>query len=129
MMGVFSMYTGIIYNDIFSLSMNVFGSSWSSTGYNISTLMGNRYLTLDPATADFVQTPYMVGMDPVWQVGAYTSQLVLCSITWRVVIPVTLFQTAQNKIIFLNSFKMKISIIIGVIHMTFGVSLSVVNHM
>ncbi|KAJ1520839.1 hypothetical protein ONE63_003928 [Megalurothrips usitatus] len=102
MMGVFSIYTGIIYNDVFSLSMNVFGSSWTSN-YNLSTLMGVKSLTLDPATDAYAQTPYILGMDPVWQ-------------------------TAQNKIIFLNSFKMKISIIIGVLHMVFGVSLSVINN-
>lgn len=37
------------------------------------------------------------------------------------------FQFAGNNIIFLNSFKMKLSIIFGVIHMAFGVTMSVVN--
>lgn len=38
-----------------------------------------------------------------------------------------LFQFATNNIIFLNSFKMKLSIIFGVLHMAFGVTMSVVN--
>ncbi|EAT44941.1 AAEL003743-PA [Aedes aegypti] len=102
LMGVFSMYTGFVYNDIFSKSLNVFGSAWS-INYNTSTVMENKALQLDPGSKDYSGTPYPIGLDPVWQV-------------------------AENKIIFLNAYKMKISIIFGVIHMLFGVFVGLFNH-
>lgn len=69
-MGIFSVYTGFIYNDIFSRSLNIFGSSWTIDGYNISDIQGNAELTLSPYTnfAKFDASPYPVGLDPVWQV-------------------------------------------------------------
>lgn len=100
LMGLFSMYTGAIYNDIFSKSVNVFSPGWK-VQYNTSTIMTNKDLQLNP-TYDATPSPYAFGVDPIWQL-------------------------AQNKIIFLNSFKMKLSIIFGVIHMIFGVCMSVVN--
>lgn len=66
-MGVFSMYTGAIYNDIFSKSLNIFGSHWS-VNYNASTVSENKALQLDPKGHDFLQSAYPFGMDPVWQV-------------------------------------------------------------
>ncbi|XP_032512441.2 V-type proton ATPase 116 kDa subunit a 1-like isoform X1 [Danaus plexippus] len=100
LMGIFSIYTGLIYNDLFSKSLNVFGSSWKNV-YDLDTLTNRSSFDLDPAVA-YTQTPYPLGLDPAWQFAA-------------------------NNIIFLNSFKMKLSIIFGVIHMAFGVTLSVVN--
>ncbi|XP_059612316.1 V-type proton ATPase 116 kDa subunit a 1 isoform X2 [Phlebotomus argentipes] len=103
LMGCFSMYTGLIYNDLFSKSINIFGSHWR-INYNTSTVMENKQLQLDPAGPDYLQYPYPVGMDPVWQVAPL------------------------NKIIFQNAYKMKISIIFGVIHMIFGVMVGLCNH-
>lgn len=70
LMGIFSVYTGFIYNDIFSRSLNIFGSSWTIDGYNISDITGNAELTLSPYTnfAKFDASPYPVGLDPIWQV-------------------------------------------------------------
>ncbi|XP_017038991.1 V-type proton ATPase 116 kDa subunit a1 isoform X7 [Drosophila ficusphila] len=102
LMGVFSMYTGLIYNDIFSKSLNIFGSHWHMS-YNKSTVMENKFLQLSPK-GDYEGAPYPFGMDPIWQVAG------------------------ANKIIFHNAYKMKISIIFGVIHMIFGVVMSWHNH-
>ncbi|KAH9629848.1 hypothetical protein HF086_011498 [Spodoptera exigua] len=104
LMGLFSMYTGLIYNDIFSKSLNIFGSSWRNN-YNESTLASNKLLQLNPDSEDYIQTPYPFGIDPVWQLAE------------------------ANKIIFMNAYKMKISIIIGVFHMLFGVCMSLWNHL
>jgi V-type H+-transporting ATPase subunit a len=102
LMGMFSVYTGFVYNDIFSKSMNIFGSAWQIT-YNVSTIIDNPELQLNPASDDLkYDSVYPIGLDPVWQL-------------------------AVNKIIFLNSYKMKLSIIFGVVHMIFGVAMSVVN--
>merc|ERR1712141_457406 len=96
-------YTGLIYNDIFSKSLNVFGSSWQVT-YHDDAILEMKDGMVNPAKdSDWYGTPYPFGVDPVWQVS-------------------------ENKIVFLNAFKMKISIILGVIHMTFGVFLSLGNH-
>ncbi|CAH1109567.1 unnamed protein product [Psylliodes chrysocephalus] len=101
LMGIFSFYTGLMYNDIFSKSMNIFGSRW----YVNMTTTQLEHETGDIEflpKANYKGTPYVVGIDPVWQ-------------------------AAKNKIIFLNSLKMKMSIILGVAHMIFGVVCSTFN--
>uniref|UniRef100_A0A8D2ZGM3 V-type proton ATPase subunit a n=1 Tax=Scophthalmus maximus TaxID=52904 RepID=A0A8D2ZGM3_SCOMX len=102
LMGIFSIYTGIIYNDCFSKSLNMFGSGWSVRPIQI--FFHGYFLQLDPAVPGVFNGPYPLGIDPIWNV-------------------------ATNKLTFLNSFKMKMSVILGVIHMVFGVSLSLFNHL
>ncbi|XP_044186956.1 V-type proton ATPase 116 kDa subunit a isoform X2 [Thunnus albacares] len=113
LMGIFSVYTGIIYNDCFSKSLNLFGSGWSvrpmfdarvGGNWTFETLEGNKILQLDPAIDGVFNGPYPIGIDPIWNI-------------------------ATNKLTFLNSFKMKMSVILGVIHMLFGVTLSLFNHL
>lgn len=72
LMSLFSIYTGVIYNDIFSKSFNIFGSSWhigksaNATEANLK-LWGE--LTLNPSYSDqYTTKPYPVGFDPIWQV-------------------------------------------------------------
>lgn len=69
LMGCFSMYTGLVYNDIFSKSMNIFGSSWTIP-YDNETMQENSALTLDPKDS-YIDVPYFIGIDPIWQVSCY----------------------------------------------------------
>ncbi|XP_068192289.1 V-type proton ATPase 116 kDa subunit a isoform X1 [Antennarius striatus] len=113
LMGLFSIYTGIIYNDCFSKSLNAFGSGWSvrpmfnrqvGGNWTFQDVADNKILQLDPVVEGVFKGPYPIGIDPIWNF-------------------------ASNKLTFLNSFKMKMSVILGVIHMIFGVCLSLFNHL
>ncbi|OXU18676.1 hypothetical protein TSAR_010511 [Trichomalopsis sarcophagae] len=104
LMGLYSVYTGFVYNDLFSKSMNIFGSSWEIRKVafpKFSNVTEKKQHLLFPKKS-YIDHPYPIGVDPVWAL-------------------------AENKIIFLNSFKMKLSIIFGVVHMIFGVCMSAVN--
>lgn len=98
LMGIFSIYSGFIYNDVFSKSVNIFGSSWNPGNHTLA-----EQITLCPTWHTYSGSPYPLGLDPLWQV-------------------------APNKILFTNSFKMKLSVILGIGQMGFGVALSLVNH-
>jgi len=106
-MAMFSIYTGLIYNDIFSKSLNIFGSSFR-VPFTDEEIMGEKEMMLNPAKVDktnyaYYGSPYVFGLDPIWQV-------------------------ADNKIMFQNAFKMKVSILLGVMHMLFGVFMSLWNN-
>lgn len=68
LMGFFSMYTGMIYNDIFSRPVNIFGSKWSIVNMNSSFILGMEDFTLNPTT-DYKDEPYFFGLDPIWMVS------------------------------------------------------------
>ncbi|MBN3325774.1 VPP4 ATPase, partial [Atractosteus spatula] len=104
LMGIFSIYTGFIYNDCFAKSFNLFGSSWHVRPI-AHVLEGSLLLQLDPAVPGvYSGSPYAFGIDPIWNI-------------------------ASNKLTFLNSYKMKMSVVLGIIQMIFGVILSLFNHM
>ncbi|KAL5009896.1 hypothetical protein ScPMuIL_012201 [Solemya velum] len=100
LMGTFSMYTGLLYNDIYSRSINLFGSSWGSN-YDFKALSENSKLQMNPNNS-FIG-PYPFGIDPIWAMS-------------------------ENKIAVTNSFKMKVSIVFGITQMYFGIVLSLVNN-
>jgi len=121
LMGAFSMYTGFLYNECFSRSLNVFGSAWnvSALGFSDDLLRNLSSIELNPDAPgvfrgypnkdDFPYAngsgdPYPYGMDPIWQ-------------------------SAENKITFENSYKMKSAIIFGMTQMFFGLTLSLFNHL
>lgn len=103
LMGMFSMYTGLMYNDIFSKSLNIFGSSWMPDPkmYDYHRMDLSNYKIC--ANSSCFKGPYPFGLDPVWQMST-------------------------NKITITNSIKMKLSVIFGVSQMLFGLALSLINH-
>ncbi|KAM6436122.1 V-type proton ATPase 116 kDa subunit a 4 [Liasis olivaceus] len=110
LMSIFSIYTGFIYNDCFSKSLNIFGSSWrvrpmyNNGVWTDKIVHDNGLLQLNPKEAGvYSGNPYPFGIDPIWNI-------------------------ANNKLTFLNSYKMKMSVIMGIVHMVFGVILSLFNY-
>ncbi|CAA7260879.1 unnamed protein product [Cyclocybe aegerita] len=92
LMGLFSIYTGFLYNDIFSKNLHLFHSGWEFPEGDGSA-----------KTGVLTNHRYPFGIDPGWH-------------------------GADNALVFLNSYKMKMSIVLGVIHMTFALCLQVPNH-
>jgi V-type H+-transporting ATPase subunit a len=82
MMGIFSIYTGFLYNDIFSKSLHLFQSGWKFPSHAGGLVV-----------AEPTGHTYPFGLDPGWH-------------------------GADNALVFTNSFKMKMSIVIGVIHVS-----------
>lgn len=83
-MGLFSIYTGFLYNDIFSKSLHLWHSGWDfpeMQGVGTTTAVNNGHV-------------YPFGLDPAWH-------------------------EADNGLVFTNSYKMKMSVVIGVIHVRF----------
>ncbi|EME29854.1 V-type proton ATPase subunit a2 [Galdieria sulphuraria] len=100
LMGLFSVYTGFIYNECFGVSLNLFQTRWKFT--DASSLACGVDSCADALSNKPPLDIYPFGFDPVWS-------------------------RAQNGLSFLNSYKMKLSIIVGVTQMLLGIVLSYFN--
>jgi V-type H+-transporting ATPase subunit a len=96
MMGVYSVYCGLIYNDFFSLGLNLFGSS-----YDFVNREDGDEAEMSSYYGDTANV-YPFGADPAWHI-------------------------AKNELLFFNSMKMKMSIVLGIIQMTMGICLKGIN--
>ncbi|KAF1351026.1 V-type ATPase, V0 complex, 116kDa subunit family [Delphinella strobiligena] len=93
MMGIFSMYTGLIYCDAFSKELPLFPSMWEVPDFKAGETV--TFQRKEGYT-------YPFGMD------------------WR-------WHDTDNDLLFSNSYKMKLSILLGWAHMTYSLCLSYVN--
>ena len=91
-------------------------------------ISGNTYSV--PVEAFTRNDPYPFGIDPVSLLSQSTTRTIyICSIVISLNSFLQIWQVAGNKLLTLNSFKMKMSIVLGVIHMMFGIILSIFNYM
>ncbi|KAG0229756.1 H(+)-transporting V0 sector ATPase subunit a [Actinomortierella wolfii] len=95
LMGLFSIFTGMMYNDIFSKSLPLFQTGWK---FNIP----DDYDGKSVVQAESTGYTYPFGLDYSWH-------------------------GAENYLLFTNSYKMKMSVILGVIHMSFGICMVYYN--
>lgn len=96
-MAVFSIYTGLIYNDVFSKPFTFFDSAWK---WNVPE--GYKGGSSIQATLKDPPQRYPFGLDPIWH-------------------------GSENDLLFSNSLKMKMSIILGWAHMTYSLCFSYIN--
>ncbi|KAF9425142.1 H(+)-transporting V0 sector ATPase subunit a [Podila epigama] len=95
LMGAFSIFTGMMYNDIFSRALPWFQSGWH---FNVP----DNYDGKTPIIADPTGHTYVFGIDYAWH-------------------------GTENFLLFTNSYKMKMSVVLGVIHMSFGICMVYYN--
>lgn len=100
LMGIFSIYTGVIYNEFFAVPIDIFGSRWKYTpDSDMACGIDN---CANPASVLPPLDPYPLGFDPAWK-------------------------SSKTGLLFFNSYKMKLSIVLGVCQMVMGICLSYRN--
>lgn len=114
LMGLFSMFTGAMYNEFFSMPLELAGKTHYTCMNEGSTdavdwrecaaLHGNETTAFSTGLVlPEGREPYQFGLDPIWH-------------------------GTRSELSFLNSLKMKMSILMGVVHMTLGILMSLHNH-
>jgi V-type H+-transporting ATPase subunit a len=102
LMGIFSTFSGFIYNDLMAMPLYVWDSCYTITKINSNS---NHDDMLESVPFKAVPIPgcvYPVGLDPMWHLGI-------------------------NELAFNNSLKMKLSVILGVLQMGLGVCMKALN--
>ena len=97
-MGFFAIYAGLLYSEFFAIGINLFGSRWSCVGDSVCEPTFN----ISNAKGTSLGGPYPFGIDPAWDVSS-------------------------NQLIYVNSMKMKISVLFGVVQMLLGIGLKFSN--
>ena len=112
LMGFFAVYCGLLYNDFFSLGLDVFGSKWElpkeddarctaqkdSTGRSECSMFPVGMAAADGNAIATGGDVYAFGVDPAWH-------------------------GTSNELLFYNSLKMKLSVTLGVAQMLVGILL------
>ncbi|KYK55678.1 vacuolar ATP synthase 98 kDa subunit [Drechmeria coniospora] len=96
-MAVFSLFTGLVYNDAFSKSMTLFPSAWE---YHKPSNWRDKMSVEATLNTDGYRYPF--GIDWAWH-------------------------GTDNDLLFSNSYKMKMSIILGWAHMTYSLCFAYIN--
>jgi V-type H+-transporting ATPase subunit a len=99
LMGFFAIYCGFIYNDVAGFNMNFFNSCYTP---DFAPPHDSKTVIAQGITPSRENCTYAFGIDPVWG-------------------------RAENELVFVNSLKMKISVIIAFVHMTMGVCIKAAN--
>jgi len=99
LMSLFSIYVGIVYNEAFSMPLTFFGETkW----FCPSSTADHRGCGVNLEIKNHTDV-YVFGLDPIWH-------------------------GTKTELTFTNSIKMKMSILLGVIHMDLGILMSLFNH-
>lgn len=104
LMSIFSIYVGLLYNECFSVPMSLFGKSkyiCDPTDPTAATSCETQFDT-DRGLVNNGEGAYPFGVDPIWH-------------------------GTRSELPFLNSMKMKMSILMGVTQMMLGIFMSYLN--